>query len=111
MINFDFLNYIGGAGDRNRTGTMSPSRDFKSRASASSATPAKKLEAPVGLEPTMRVLQTLALPLGDGASLLERKTGFEPATTGLGSQRSTPELLPHALTLYFNFSFSQFLFN
>ena len=26
--------------DRNRTGTMSPPRDFKSRASASSATPA-----------------------------------------------------------------------
>ena len=28
------------AGDRNRTGTMSPPRDFKSRASAYSATPA-----------------------------------------------------------------------
>ena len=30
----------GGAGDRDRTGTMLPSRDFKSRASACSATPA-----------------------------------------------------------------------
>ena len=26
---------------------------------------------------------------------LERKTGFEPATTGLGSQDSTVELLSH----------------
>ncbi len=30
-----------GAGDRGRTGTMLPSRDFKSRASANSATPAR----------------------------------------------------------------------
>ena len=39
--------------------------------------------------------------------LMERKTGFEPATTGLGSQRSTPELLPPAVILYLDFFFSQ----
>ena len=32
------------AGDRDRTGTMSPSQDFKSCASASSATPAESFE-------------------------------------------------------------------
>ena len=34
------LSHSGNAGDRNRTGTMSPPQDFKSCASASSATPA-----------------------------------------------------------------------
>ena len=34
------LGWEHGAGDRARTGTMSPSRDFKSLASANSATPA-----------------------------------------------------------------------
>ena len=29
--------------------------------------------------------------------VLERETGFEPATFGLGSRRSTAELLPHCL--------------
>jgi hypothetical protein len=28
---------------------------------------------------------------------LERETGFEPATLGMGGRCSTPELLPHAL--------------
>ena len=28
---------------------------------------------------------------------MERETGFEPATFGLGSRRSTAELLPHCL--------------
>ena len=37
------------AGDRNRTGTVSPQQDFKSCASASSATPAQM--GPTGLEP------------------------------------------------------------
>ena len=37
------------AGDRNRTGTMLPPQDFKSCASASSATPAQM--GPTGLEP------------------------------------------------------------
>ncbi len=51
------------------------SRDFKSLASTYSAiraflsgtTVEKKLEAPSGFEPEMEVLQTSALPLGDGA--------------------------------------------
>ena len=37
------LSHSGNAGDRNRTGTMSPPQDFKSCASASSATPAYNL--------------------------------------------------------------------
>ena len=56
-----------GAGDRGRTDTRSPSRDFKSRASAYSATPAKKMEAPPGFEPGVKDLQSSALPLGYGA--------------------------------------------
>ncbi len=29
--------------------------------------------------------------------MMERETGIEPATSGLGSRRSTAELLPHKL--------------
>ncbi len=29
-----------------------------------------------------------------GSSIMERETGFEPATSSLGSWHSTPELLP-----------------
>ena len=46
------------------------------------------MEAPPGFEPGMEVLQTSALPLGDGAlkaelnalrkEIMERETGFEP---------------------------------
>ena len=36
-------------------------------------------KATAGIEPAMRVLQTLALPLGDVAAEAER-AGFEPAT-------------------------------
>ena len=42
----------------------------------------------------MRVLQTLALPLGYVA--MERKTGFEPATLSLARRCSTAEPLPLA---------------
>ena len=63
---------IAGAVSRGRTDTMLPSRDFKSLASAYSAITAKKLEAPPGLEPGVRVLQTRALPLGYGAPLLKQ---------------------------------------
>ena len=42
-------------------------------------------EATAGIEPAMRVLQTLALPLGDVANMAERG-GFEPPT-GLRPQR------------------------
>ena len=70
-----------GAVDRGRTGTVLPPRDFKSLASAYSATTAKNyeapdrvlrrnLEAPPGIEPGIKVLQTRALPLGYGAALL-----------------------------------------
>ena len=41
----------------------------------------------------IKVLQTFALPLGDG-TILERKTGLEPATFALARQRSTTEPLP-----------------
>ncbi len=55
----------GGAGDRTRTGTgIAYPRDFKSLASACSATPAKKMEATPGFEPGIKDLQSSALPLG-----------------------------------------------
>ncbi len=53
-------------------------RDFKSLASTYSATPAqnrrKTMEAPSGFEPEMEILQTSALPLGQGANI---QTAFE----------------------------------
>ena len=65
----------------------------------------EKMEAPPGFEPGMEVLQTSALPLGDGAlkaklndlrkEIMERETGFEPATSTLARSHSTTELLPH----------------
>ena len=73
------------------------------------------MEAPSGFEPEMEVLQTSALPLGDGAvrlvsagsshprlalgceeRRLERETGFEPATSTLARSHSTTELFPLA---------------
>ncbi len=47
----------------------------------------------------MAVLQTAALPLGYAARicnliLVERETGFEPATSTLARLHSTTELLP-----------------
>ncbi len=60
------MHILFGAADRNRTGTVLLPRDFKSLASASSATAADKtkLEATPGIEPGIKVLQTSALPLG-----------------------------------------------
>ena len=62
------------------------------------------MEAPPGFEPGMEVLQTSALPLGDGAlkgkltdlrkEITERETGFEPATSTLARSHSTTELFP-----------------
>ena len=61
------------------------------------------MEAPGGLEPPIKVLQTSALPLGDGALNLnlkqkrgkvEREKGFEPSTSTLARLHSTTELLP-----------------
>ena len=44
----------------------------------------KKMEAATGIEPVIRELQSLALPLGYAAEKkMERKTGFEPATPTL----------------------------
>ena len=85
--------------------TKSP-RDFKSLVSTNSTTPAynkhkfrkKIMEATPGFEPGIRILQTLALPLGDVAThdkyKMERETGLEPATTTLATWSSTTELLP-----------------
>ena len=58
---------MSGAGDRGRTGTRSLPGDFKSPASAYSATPAKKMEAPPRFELGVKDLQSSALPLGYGA--------------------------------------------
>ncbi len=58
------------------------------------------MEAPGGLEPPIEILQTSALPLGDGALLscndgkMEREKGFEPSTSTLARLHSTTELLP-----------------
>ena len=52
------------------------------------------LEAPPGIEPGVKVLQTSALPLGYGAKEMERETRFELATPALARQCSTTELLP-----------------
>ena len=53
------------------------------------------MEAATGFEPVVKVLQTSALPLGYAAlNILERKTGFEPATPTLARWCSTTELLP-----------------
>ena len=45
----------------------------------------------------IEVLQTAALPLGfaAGKAVMERETGFEPATSTLARLHSTTELLPH----------------
>ena len=52
------------------------------------------LEAPLGIEPRHRVLQTRAQkPLGR-CRRMERKTGIEPATSCMASKCSTVELLP-----------------
>ena len=59
------------------------------------------LEAPPRFGLGVKVLQTSALPLGYGATVilfnvfLERETGFGPATFALARQRSTTEPLPH----------------
>ena len=63
------------------------------------------MEAPGGFEPPIEILQTSALPLGDGALIgfnigkMEREKGFEPSTSTLARLHSTTELLPR----YFNF--------
>ena len=61
------------------------------------------MEAPGGFEPPIEILQTSALPLGDGALLscndgkMEREKGFEPSTSTLARLHSTTELLPHLI--------------
>ncbi len=63
------------------------------------------MEATTGFEPVVRVLQTLALPLGHVAldnnkqlivaCTLERAMGLEPTTFSLARRRSTTEPRPH----------------
>ena len=53
------------------------------------------LEVPDGFEPTIRVLQTHALPLGYGTIFIIEKTprvGLEPTTPRLTAECSTIEL-------------------
>ena len=85
--------------ESNRYGYHYP-RDFKSLASASSATAADNLKKEIKMEATPRielgikVLQTSALPLGYVALKVERKTRFELATPSLARRCSTTELFP-----------------
>ena len=50
----------------------------------------------------MRVLQTLALPLGHDASIkvTERAMGFEPTTFSLARRRTTTVLRPQSWSLF-----------
>ena len=61
-----------------------------------------RVEATSGFEPEIRILQTLALPLGHVATkfVLERETGFEPATSTLARLHSTTELLPRGVKVF-----------
>ena len=63
MLSSVFLFFWCRGPESNRYGCFQP-RDFKSRASASSATSAEVMEATPGIEPGIKVLQTSALPLG-----------------------------------------------
>ncbi len=58
-----------------------------------------RVEATSRFELEIKVLQTYALPLGYVATkiLLERETGFEPATSTLARLHSTTELLPRGV--------------
>ena len=103
-----------GAEDRTWTGTMLPPQDFKSCASAYSATSAYKLEAPsrfelehkgfadLGLTAWLRCHYSFNLNEPKSAfpfvkNKMERRTGFEPATFALARRRSTAEPPPHNL--------------
>ena len=80
--------------------TLLTEHDFESCASANSATPARSWRRQPDSNRWIKVLQTLALPLGYAAkylNFLERKTGFEPATPTLARWCSTTELLPHEM--------------
>ncbi len=57
------------------------------------------MEATSRFELEIKVLQTYALPLGYVATkfVLERETGFEPATSTLARLHSTTELLPRGV--------------
>jgi hypothetical protein len=57
--------------------------DFESCASANSATPAL-LEAATGFEPVIKVLQTLALPLGYAANVSGAEDGIRTRDPNLG---------------------------
>ena len=58
-----------------------------------------RMEATSRFELEIKVLQTYALPLGYVATkfVLERETGFEPATSTLARLHSTTELLPRGV--------------
>ena len=77
------------------------SADFKSAASACSATLAYVWRWHPDLNWGIEVLQTSALPLGYAAikSNLERKTRFEWRALALARRCSTAELLPHTWCL------------
>lgn len=66
-------------------GLEPPTTDLQNQRSA---TELRRLEAPIGFEPMIRVLQTRALPLGHGAHELVPLLGFEPRTHELKARYS-----------------------
>ena len=78
-----------GAENRTRTGTDVTPRDFKSLASAYSATSAS-LEASPGIEPGMKALQASALPLGYGAESNAAHQSYSVFWSGLRGSNSLP---------------------
>ena len=101
--------FSAGAGDRNRTGTILSNRRILSPVrlpvpplrhiyifNFGHYSLINKMEAAPRFELGVKDLQSSALPLGYAALIVERETGFEPATFALARRRSTTEPLPHS---------------
>ena len=86
--------------ESNRYGCFQP-RDFKSRASASSATPAAFLERVMGIEPTWPAWKAGALPLSYTRKYpMELARGIEPPTCWLQVSCSTNWATPALATSF-----------
>ena len=84
-------------GGRGRTDTPVRERDFESRASANSATPATYYGGGNRTRTGGKGVADPCLTAWLCRHKVERKTGVEPATSTLARWRSTTELLPQKL--------------